>query len=357
MDSTKVNELVLDLSGIVVIPSRKKSDSKMTASDIVLSLLVTLLGGVMLANVSQWDWTQKISAAVAMLATIVWIYRSVQLHRGQPEAAAAMSTLSYNADSAKNVDTKKMLPIRPEKQQEGVTGGYVNIGMQVNNFGSQPTASTPATLTSPNTKLPKGPVQRPKQKPRTSAANPDAKSAVASSEQKVDDDKSKYQAKGATFNIQSNNQQGGVTAGIVNNYMVAQSRELTAEQRIKLIGALRSTEPKHIKLATVLGDGESEAYGSQIAQAIAASGWTVEKVQEIYVGDSVGGVTVNCNINLPTAPDPNHPGKVLAKIKDLPPMAIILNNAFVAAGLQVSLAVTPSVAPGSVELRVGHKPQ
>lgn len=55
----------------------------MPASDIVLGLLITLLGSVMLAHVAQWDWTQRFSAGIAIISTIVFIYRSVVLYRAK----------------------------------------------------------------------------------------------------------------------------------------------------------------------------------------------------------------------------------------------------------------------------------
>lgn len=79
------------------------------------------------------------------------------------------------------------------------------------------------------------------------------------------------------FNVSSTNQQGGITAGVVN--VGAQPRQVDAKFR-EMFQQLHLDKAKPIKVRSTSGDSESFNFATQIKEFLVSQGFTVNGVNQ-----------------------------------------------------------------------------
>ena len=119
----------------------------------------------------------------------------------------------------------------------------------------------------------------------------------------------------------------------------AAPRSLTEEQAAIITSILKAHVPGPIVIMTVMGDGESKAFGSQIRAAFRNAGWAGD------AGGEGGGYTQ----------DPVGLQVVVHDVATVPPAANTIAEAFTKARLKWVGGPNEHVPAGSVEIRVGHK--
>jgi hypothetical protein len=118
-------------------------------------------------------------------------------------------------------------------------------------------------------------------------------------------------------------------------------RRFTAEERTRLIAALKASTPKGlIEIDCVLGDGEGIAFASQIDEILKAADWPTTGVNQSVFGPS----------------NPVGAGLLVHSLKDLVPHAVALQKAFFAAGIPLQAAENDKRPKGTVQILVGNKP-
>lgn len=119
-------------------------------------------------------------------------------------------------------------------------------------------------------------------------------------------------------------------------------RRLTPEQVENLAKSL-SGEPKGVvSIMCVMGDGEGNAFATQIVTVLKSAGWTM----------TGGGVTQAAF----GGGDPTGFGIIVRSAITAPPYAGRLQRAFFSVGIPLAGAEIPSLAEGTVQIVVGHKP-
>lgn len=92
------------------------------------------------------------------------------------------------------------------------------------------------------------------------------------------------------FYINSNNQSGGVTAGIINNFQARPQRKLTNEARVDLLKNLGSS--KKITVFSIMGDQESFILANEMLNFLKSQNLHVEGVTQCIYTVPVLGVHV-----------------------------------------------------------------
>jgi hypothetical protein len=119
-----------------------------------------------------------------------------------------------------------------------------------------------------------------------------------------------------------------------------QPRNLTADQITELVRLL-SGEPKGtVSITCVMGDGEGNAFATQIDGALKAAGWPGNGVSQAAFS---GG-------------DPTGFGILVHSAATAPPYAGRLQRVFFSIGIPLAGVELPSAAEGTVQIIVGHKP-
>lgn len=129
---------------------------------------------------------------------------------------------------------------------------------------------------------------------------------------------------------------------LANLRKVIAPRRLTPEQ-IATLTKLLSMEPKgSIGITCVMGDGEGNAFATQIDGVLKAAGWAV-------VG---GGVSQAAY----TGGDPIGIGIAVHSVTTVLPYIVHLQQAFFSIGIPLQGVVVPSTPEGNPTIIVGHKP-
>ncbi len=124
--------------------------------------------------------------------------------------------------------------------------------------------------------------------------------AYMEQEQMSNDDDNKY-------HVESHNQQGGITAGVVN---VNQNRTIQNTSGIlgQLLGAISPYKGKTLKVTALMGDGESAQYAAMVQGFLRQNGYDIEDFidQVVWEGampaisynDKGGQISVNVGSNI-----------------------------------------------------------
>jgi hypothetical protein len=131
-----------------------------------------------------------------------------------------------------------------------------------------------------------------------------------------------------------------------------QNRELSKEQQKTLVPALTKITPKTpITIKCVLGDREGCPFAEQIRGVFILSGWNAGEgvYQTAYEGNPVG-LFLHTRKSNPNAPP---------DMKDVPPSAALIHEAFFSVGLTLSDGFVDAIVPTNttLELVVGGNPQ
>lgn len=119
-------------------------------------------------------------------------------------------------------------------------------------------------------------------------------------------------------------------------------RTLTPAQRVRLIEILKKSPKGEIDITCIMGDGEGNAFATEIDGLLKAAGWTV----------TGGGVTQAVY----SGGNPRGAGILVRNASTAPAYAATLQQAFQEIGLPVPAAEVPDLPEGIVKLVVGNKP-
>jgi hypothetical protein len=118
-------------------------------------------------------------------------------------------------------------------------------------------------------------------------------------------------------------------------------RKLTPKQEAALTALLRGDPKGPVMIDCVMGDGEGNAFATQISSILNAAGWPVEKGpnQAVYSGG-----------------DPTGFGIIVKSATTAPSFAGRLQQAFFSIGIPLAGAENSTLPEGKVQILVGHKP-
>lgn len=93
------------------------------------------------------------------------------------------------------------------------------------------------------------------------------------------------------INVNSHNQKGGITAGVVN--ISSQPRKLTDETASQLMHLVSSKKGQTIIVTCTMGDGEAFGYATQIKNYLTTNGISVDGVNQAVYSQPVMGQNYN----------------------------------------------------------------
>lgn len=117
-------------------------------------------------------------------------------------------------------------------------------------------------------------------------------------------------------------------------------RRISADQRERLIAALRNLPKGPVIVTCVLGDGEAIAFANQIVDSLKSAGWPVDGVNQVVY-------------------TPNNPVGFFVRVRsaaNAPPYAGALQQAFNSVEIRLDGQQVPTLSEGVVEIVVGNKP-
>ncbi len=124
--------------------------------------------------------------------------------------------------------------------------------------------------------------------------------------------------------------------------LAVQPRRITAEQQPALIDFLRLGPKGKASITCVMGDGEGNAFATDVAAALKAAGWDVEGggiSQAAYAGGNPIGFVI-----------------LVRNAIGAPPFAAVLQRAFFSIGIPLPGEENPQIEEGKVQIIVGNKP-
>ncbi|TMU57118.1 hypothetical protein [Flagellimonas algicola] len=93
------------------------------------------------------------------------------------------------------------------------------------------------------------------------------------------------------INVTSNNQQGGITAGVVN--VSSQPRKFTQEAQSQLLQLLNGKTGQTVTVTCTMGDGEAFSYATQIKTFLESKNFPVNGVNQAVYSQPVMGQNFN----------------------------------------------------------------
>jgi hypothetical protein len=118
-------------------------------------------------------------------------------------------------------------------------------------------------------------------------------------------------------------------------------RRISAEQRARLLGILKTGPKGKVSISCVSGDSEGQTFANEIAELLIASGWQIPDgvAQAMYSGRNPVGF-----------------GIVVRSAVGAPIYAAVLQRAFFSIGIPMEGRENPRFDEGAVEILVGNKP-
>jgi hypothetical protein len=115
-------------------------------------------------------------------------------------------------------------------------------------------------------------------------------------------------------------------------------RTLSAEQRRTLVATLRRARKGPVEIARLMGDSEASAFGTQLNEALEASGWRTGGLSTVLPGEDVTGVVI-----------------LISDAADPPAHTEAIEGALQSVGILSVRRTRPGVPEGTVRIWVGHK--
>jgi hypothetical protein len=118
-----------------------------------------------------------------------------------------------------------------------------------------------------------------------------------------------------------------------------QPRSLTAEQRKRLLAALRKGPAGSVSITAVVGDAESMGFAAQLKEVLQEAGWPTTGIGQVVLGGVVKGLIISVH-----------------GTNAIPAHAVTLQQALNSLGFEAQGNAASELAPDSIGLLVGVKP-